>query len=98
MSKNDEPRSVRARDLIEQFAAIEHERWAHWQRYLHEQCTPGRDGSLTIPADLVRKWTTQMNTAYADLTDTEKDSDREQVERYLPLIKQALDSEQAEEA
>lgn len=97
MSRNKEPRSVRTRDLIEQFAAIEHERWAHWQRYLHEQCTPGHDGSLTIPADLVRKWTAQMNTAYADLTDAEKDSDREQVERYLPLIKQALDSEQAEQ-
>ena len=30
------------------------------------------------------------DTPYADLTQAEKDSDRDQVERYLPLIEQAL--------
>ena len=81
------------RDLVEVLAAAEHERWSHWQRYLHAQCDLGPDGSLTIPADLVRRWTSQMNTTYADLSEKEKLSDREQVHRYLPIIAAALDAE-----
>ena len=84
--------ALRSQHLIERLAAIEHERWSHWQWHLHEQCTPGADGSLTIPADLVRRWTAQINTPYAQLTEHEKDSDREQVERYLPVIMAALEA------
>lgn len=91
MEETNEPvQRLRDPELLEKLAAAEHERWAHWQRYLHQQCTPGPDGSLTIPADLVRRWTVQIDTPYADLTQAEKDSDRDQVERYLPLIEQAL--------
>ncbi len=76
--------------LLEQLAAIEHERWSHWQRYLHEKCIPQQDGSLLIPADLARRWVEQSSTAYAELSEKEKDSDREQVRKYLPLISRAL--------
>ena len=84
------PRALRSPQLIEALAAVEHERWSHWQRYLHAQCERGADGSLTIPADLVQRWTEQMNASYAELSDREKDSDREQVHRYLPTIGAAL--------
>lgn len=83
--------------LVEELAYAEHERWSHWQRYLHEQCIPGADGSLTIPAHLVRRWTTQMNTPYTQLSEKEKDSDREQVNRYLPIIAAALEADQSRE-
>lgn len=73
-------------ELIEELAAIEHERWAHWQAYLHQQCQRNPDGSLTIPADLVSRWSMQMATPYAELSDAEKQSDREQVVRYLPIV------------
>lgn len=76
--------------LLEDLAAIEHERWSHWQRYLHSQCRPDNDGSLVIPADLVVRWTKQMETPYDALGEKEKDSDREQVRRYLPVIAKAL--------
>jgi len=79
-----------APDLIEELAAIEHDRWAHWQRHLRGRCAPGFDGSLVIPADLVRRWTAQMNTSYCDLSEAEKDSDREQVARYLSIIRAAV--------
>lgn len=46
-----------------------------------------------IPADLVHRWTEQMNTPYSELSDREKDSDREQVHRYLPAIAAALKSD-----
>jgi hypothetical protein len=73
-------------DLVETLAAVEHERWSHWQRYVHSKCERLPDGSLRIPVEFVDRWERQMDTAYADLTETEKESDREQVRRYLPLI------------
>lgn len=72
--------------LMETLAAIEHERWSHWQKYLHEQCKRNEDGSLTIPADLVSRWTIQANTDYSELSEKEKNSDREQVLLYMPVL------------
>lgn len=77
-------------EFTEELAALEHERWAHWQRYLHEQCEQGPDGSLMIPADQVVRWTRQMSTPYAQLPEPEKDSDRELVRHYLPVIAKAV--------
>jgi hypothetical protein len=76
--------------LVEQLAAVEHERWSHWQRYVHSKCVRQPDGSLLLPADLVARWEKQIDTKYADLDDQERESDREQVRKYLPLIVSAL--------
>lgn len=76
--------------LIETLAAVEHERWSHWQRYMHGKGVSRPDGSLVIPADLVRRWQKQIDTPYAELSAEEKESDREQVRKYVPLIVQAL--------
>lgn len=70
--------------LIEELAAIEHARWAHWQRYVHSSCERQPDGSLIIPKELVRRWELQIETGYSDLSPEEKASDREQVMKYLP--------------
>jgi hypothetical protein len=72
--------------IVEKLASIEHARWAHWQQYLHDKGVRQPDGSLILPAELVRRWETQIATPYADLSEAEKQSDREQVQRYLPLI------------
>jgi len=77
-------------DLVENLAAIEHARWSHWQRYLHGKCLPQSDGSLLIPADLVERWQRQMETPFEKLAEAEKESDRKQVQKYLPIIKAAL--------
>jgi hypothetical protein len=76
--------------LVEELSAIEHERWSHWQRYLHNKGFLQPDGSLVLPVDLVEHWDKQMNTKYENLSDREKESDREQVRKYLPLIASAL--------
>lgn len=81
------------KDLIEKLAAIEHERWAHWQSHLHEQCVRQKDGSLIIPAKLVERWKKQIATPYVSLSNEEKNSDREQVYRYLLVIESELDSD-----
>lgn len=43
-------------------------------------------GDLIIPAALAERWERQIATPYAELSETEKDGDREQVDRYWPLI------------
>lgn len=91
MSDHDDlPAVLRNRALIEALAAAEHERWSHWQRHLHAQCDVGSDGSLTISKELADQWSAQMNTPYPELSEKEKESDREQVYRYLPIIAAAL--------
>lgn len=78
--------------LVEQLAAIEHERWSHWQRYMHDKAERREDGSLLVPVELVQRWEHQIDTPYADLTEEEKQSDRDQVRKYLPLIAEHLAS------
>lgn len=80
----------RLESMLEQLAAVEHQRWAHWQSYLHSVCVKEADGSLRIPSELVQQWERQIQTEYSDLTDPEKESDREQVRKYFPLIVRAL--------
>jgi hypothetical protein len=77
-------------NTVELLAAIEHERWAHWQQYLHSQCVRQEDGSLTIPVELVSRWQAQINAPYAELSEREKSSDREQVCRYLDVLVEIL--------
>ncbi len=80
-------------NLFELLANIEHQRWADWQKYLHSLCLKNEDGSLTIPIDSVKYWERQIATPYSELTEKEKDSDREQVHRYWPHIEAAKDAE-----
>jgi hypothetical protein len=77
--------------IKEQLADIEHQKWSHWQKYLHSKCVEHSDGKgewVCFPSELFRHWERQINTPYSELTEKEKDSDREQVERYLYLIEQ----------
>lgn len=80
---------------IEALAATEHERWTSWQQHLHAKCTRQADGSLVIPAELVSRWERQINTPYDQLSEAEKESDREQVRRYLAVIDTILQSNHA---
>ena len=63
-------------ELRERLADVQHAIWAHWTRWQFSVCQRNEDGSLTIPAPLVERWTRQMDTPYADLSEREKDSDR----------------------
>lgn len=72
--------------LREALAAQEHERWSHWMRWQFECCIKNEDGSLTIPAPKVERWTRQMNTPYRDLSEQEKESDRREADETLKLL------------
>jgi hypothetical protein len=76
--------------ILEDLASIEHERWSHWQSHMHSKALRQPDGSLLIPADLVARWEKQIAARYEELSDVEKESDREQVRKYLSFIARAL--------
>lgn len=82
-------------ELREKLAAIEHERWADWQKWVHAQMTPVSHGHL-LHHDIYQRWQRQIRTPYADLTDKEKASDMEQVDRYWPLIEALLEDVERE--
>lgn len=91
MSSHDQIRRIlESERIVERLAAVEHERWAHWQKYVHDQCERQEDGSLVVPAELAARWEAQIETPYAELSEQEQESDREQVHRYLPTIIDAL--------
>lgn len=71
-------------ELREQLAAIEHERWADWQKYCHTKLTPIDEDAL----EHYKRWERQIKTPYSKLSDKEKASDMKQVDRYWPLIEQ----------
>ena len=69
--------------INEEFARKQHEIWAHWMKYQFRQCSKNEDGSFVIPAEKVQRWTRQMNTLYDNLSETEKQSDRDIVNIFL---------------
>ena len=70
--------------LVERLAAIEHERWSGWMRYLFSKC----DGAV-IPDWAIERWTRQMSMPYAALTEAEKESDRVEVRKTLAAMEPA---------
>jgi hypothetical protein len=74
-------------ELRQQLAAIEHERWADWQKYMHSLAYhEGPTGELTFYGKDIEQWERQIKTPYKDLSTAEQASDMEQVDRYWPLI------------
>jgi hypothetical protein len=73
-------------ELIEQLADKEHASWARWMQYLFSICENHNDGSVTVPTDLVLRWSRQAQMPYADLSEREKQSDRDEVAHILPII------------
>lgn len=96
-AKPVEPKPAMSKqELVEQLADREHESWARWMQYLLSLCKPADDGSgsLTMPADCAMRWQRQIDTPYADLSEQEKESDRAEVRRILPIIRQYAQNEQ----
>ncbi len=84
-------------ELIEQLADKEHASWARWMRYLFNVCEAyfivDPDGftryeGVLIPPELVERWKQQIDTPYAELSEQEKQSDRDEVAHILPIIKE----------
>lgn len=74
------------KEKIEKLADQAHKSWSGWMEYLFNKSVCHSDGSVTIPRDLVERWDRQLKTDYKDLSEKEKESDREEARKYLELI------------
>ena len=73
-------------NLREELAALEHAQWAGWLKYLFDKSTQNEEGGVEIPPQLVARWKRQMTTAYIDLSEAEKESDRAEADKVLHVI------------
>lgn len=73
-------------ECLESIAAIQHDIWSHWMKYLFSVSAANPDGSVTIPANNVERWRSQMRTEYKDLSHAEQQSDREQAEKVMSVL------------
>ncbi len=74
-------------DLIkEKLANLCHEQWSGWMKYLFSKGTFLPDGNFVIPKWAVDRWQRQMNTTYLDLSEDEKDSDRNEAQIFIDLL------------
>jgi hypothetical protein len=71
---------------MEALADVQHEIWSHWMRYLFSVSSANADGSYTIPAEKVQHWRRQLQTPYSQLSEAEKESDREQAAKMLEVL------------
>jgi hypothetical protein len=81
------------KDLREKLAAVQHEIWSHWMKYMFKQgyyhnimlggCI---QNVWVMPMIERQRWERQMNTLYKDLPEGEKESDRHQADKILKLL------------
>ena len=81
-------------EFIEKGAALEHDRWAKWQKWMHGRVYNSSKSInphlKVIPTEDFNRWERQIATKYEQLSDKEKESDRIEVRKYLPLIQDLL--------
>jgi len=70
--------------LFEQLANIEHQRWADWQKWCHKILRENCPSSEL--EKVLERWDKQIAISYKDLSEAEKNSDRDQVMRYWQLL------------
>lgn len=72
--------------LRESLADLQHEIWANFLKHLFDICYPIDDGSMWVPAEKVKCWKKQVETPYYELSEEEKDKDREIADKVLELL------------
>ena len=70
--------------LREELADLEHQQWASWTDYFLNNIVDKKDGLIRL--DLVNRWRKQIKTPYKDLSEKEKDSDREWADKSLKIF------------
>ncbi len=73
-------------EQMELLADKEHDSWSRWMKYLFTKGTENADGTFTIDAQSVGRWTHQMETDYKDLSEKEKESDRKEVRTFIKVL------------
>jgi hypothetical protein len=90
-------------EFIEEGADVAHQIWSHWQTHLHGLCIdttiiPPETANIQyqakcFPAKFYDRWEKQIKTPYSELSEKEKESDREQSRKYKNLLIKAITTE-----
>lgn len=82
-------------ELREKLADLQHAIWSHWMRYMFTQGEIVNDlddcdfvEAWLMPHEKLLRWRRQMNTPYTELTEKEKESDRQQADKIISLLEQ----------
>lgn len=84
----ENPERDQGQPVREKLAALCHEQWSGWMKYLFDKSSMDRQGNCVIPRNLYKRWYRQMNTEYGKLSKAEKDSDRTEADKFIELIKE----------
>lgn len=85
-----------SKKMTEKFAEQCHDSWSGWMKYLFDKSEKNKDGSITIPKELVFRWQYQMHTEYSMLPEEMKESDRMEALRYFAIHREWLQKRIAE--
>ena len=89
-------RLLKSEEVVEALSDVQHDIWSHWMQHqfsrFHESpCADGAPGFwFSVHPDDAGRWKRQMETPYEDLTEKEKDSDRDQAEKVLKVLRKRL--------
>ena len=82
--------------MREELADLCHRQWIGWMEYLFSKCYAENGqfdkatGNLIMPKWAVERWKRQIYTPYADLPEDEKESDRQQADKFLAVLSQTV--------
>ena len=78
---------------VEELADKMHEIWTRWMAYMFSKNPFNEDGTWTMPRFSAHRWQRQMNTPYIELTEEEKESDRELALEILDLLREVKEND-----
>lgn len=97
---NQQLEDKKKEELRERLAELEHKQWSHWTKYMLDELYGLFDldtlNRNCKPVQSLRRWQKQMKTEYKDLTEKEKDSDREWADKVLEQAIAEINSLQVE--
>lgn len=68
--------------LLERLSDLEHQQWAHWTKYMLDNMTD----------ENIARWKKQIDTEYENLSDKEKESDREWARKVMNIMDEFKDN------
>ena len=73
-------------ELREALAEYAHKAWSGWMRYMFKKSHERINGTIAIPPGLVARWKRQTMSEYADLPESEKESDRKEADQMVAIM------------
>ena len=73
-------------EVREEVADLAHKQWSGWMEYMFSKAPLNEDCSWTMPIEFVERWQRQMTTGYANLTEKERDSDRNEADKFIAIL------------